>query len=70
MSSSDPIVPVKVFRMITHNTHIIVRDVLYAHGMSRLRGVLNKMRPKNIYRDNRYLHFLQSDGHLKCTKIM
>ena len=31
--------PVKVFRTITHNTHIIVWDVLYAHGMSRLHGV-------------------------------
>ena len=33
------IVPVKVFRTITHNTHIIARDVLYTHGMSTLRVV-------------------------------
>ena len=32
----DAIVAVKVFHMITH---IIVRDVLYAHGMSIRRGV-------------------------------
>ena len=33
------IVSVKVFRTITHNTHIIVCDVLYTHGMSILRVV-------------------------------
>ena len=34
--------PVKVFRTITHNMHIIARDVLYPHGMSRLHVVFEK----------------------------
>ena len=33
------IVAVKLIWMITHNTYIIARDDLYAHGMSIARGV-------------------------------
>ena len=48
------IIPVKVFRTITHNTYIIARDVLYTHHMECPPCVLcmNKTRPRNFCRDN------------------
>ena len=42
------IVVVKVFWTITHNTHIIACNVLYAHGIVQATWCLNKTRPKNI----------------------
>ena len=62
----ESIVAVKVFRTITHNTHIIARDVLCFIRSWNVQAAwcLSKTRPKNICRENTQQHQHQQMGEI------